>query len=199
MSDNFGVSGQIQVWSVDENTKEKKFLFEQKNQIQVFWGNIFSKLLQGDQDYRISALYMEYKNVATPATTVSAPAFTEYAGVSYYTGLSSVANTDFLRTSLIQTPTLGIVTGYESYFTEGVSGNQLTFYAQSSGTTGVHSKAFANASNSKVYGVALVATPVIADYTQDVIMARTYFIAANQVLKQSASQIGVSWTLKFTV
>ena len=78
-------------------------------------------------------------------------------------------------------------------------GNLLTFLAQSSGSTGVNGTTFSAAQNSKVSGAALVAAPVFADSTQDIVFSRTYFDpTSNQVLKQASSQIGLSWEVPFT-
>ncbi|GAH13874.1 unnamed protein product, partial [marine sediment metagenome] len=54
-----------------------------------------------------------------------------------------------------------------------------------------------NAMNSKVYGVALVASPDTDAPSRDVIISRAYYSAAEQQLKQASGQIVVSWKLKF--
>jgi hypothetical protein len=195
MRDKFGVSGHIQVWSVDENTQQKTFLFEKHNTIQVYWANVVSQLLRGNSEYVISKMYMQYENILIGSPTI--PTFTAYEDASYYTNLTGTK--DYIRSSLIQVPQLGIVTGYENYFVDGESGNQLTFYAQTSGTTGENGLAFSSAAGSKVCGMALVATPTPADQTQDIVFARTYFDAADAVAKTASSQVGVSWTIKFTI
>lgn len=165
------------------------------NQIQWSWGEIACKLLgDGDSSYKIAGMYIEFENVASSGDTVTSPSFDRSEGIEYYSSLSSSASRDFLRVQLISTPKASLISGYEGSTT---SVNQLTFYAQSSGSTGVHGKTFSAAANSKVFGLALVAIPKWEDRTQDLVFAREYYPTAQQVLKQTSSQIGVSWTEQF--
>ena len=73
----------------------------------------------------------------------------------------------------------------------------MNFYAQSSGTAGQHGLAFSDTVNSTVIGVALVAAPVLADPTQDVLITRGYFTTAQQKVKTSGYQVGVGWDVAF--
>jgi len=101
-----------------------------------------------------------------------------------------------MRVSLIGDPTISIESGFESYFTEGVDGNLLTFFAQTAAPS-VHGKTFSSVVNSKIFGAALVAAPVAADRTQDIVFSRGYFDIAQQTLKEASSQVGVTWELPF--
>lgn len=185
--------GRITVWSINEGTNEKTYLFEQNNLVMYTWANaVIQAAFIGDMRYKINAMYLEYYNVTNPSDTVSVPTYARSDGISYYSSLASPG--DFLRVPLSSAPSVTIQSGYESYFTAPL-GNVASFFAQSSGTTGIKGRAFANANNSKVFGVALVATPSWADYTQDVIFARSYFTTGNQQLKSSGAQIGVTWTI----
>ena len=169
------------------------------NTVLYDWGFIAAKTIgEGDQSYRVNAMYIEFENVSPSSTAVSIPTFTRDEGLTYYNGLSG--NQDFLRVELIGLPSISIESGYESYFTAGETGNLLTFFAQSSGTTGVLGNAtFGSANNSKIFGAALVAAPVFADRTKDVVFSRTYFASSSdQVLKQASSQVGLSWEVPFT-
>jgi hypothetical protein len=87
--------------------------------------------------------------------------------------------------------------GYDEKLPENQKGNQLTFFVQTSGTTGVLGRAFSHSVNSKVFAAALVATPVFSDRTKDVIFARTIFSPENQVTKEASSQIGITWDIAF--
>jgi len=157
---------------------------------------IAKTLGMGDMSYKISRIYVEYENVAAPANNVSVPSFDNTAGRTYYANLSSPK--DYLRLPLLGAPTLGIATGYESYFTDGVDGNKLTFLTQTAGTVGENGVTFSNALNSKVYGMALAAAPDADDETQDVLVARGYFAVADQQLKPSVGQVVASWELDLT-
>jgi len=165
------------------------------NQIQWTWGEIACKLFgEGKEEYKISAMYIEFENVASPGDVVSAPAFDRADGIEYYSALSASADRDFLRLQLISSPKASLISGYEG---ASVVVNQLTFFAQTTGSTGVHGKPFSVGANSTVFGLALVATPRLEDRTRDLIFAREYYPEGQQVLKQASSQIGVSWTEQF--
>jgi hypothetical protein len=196
----FGVRGHVTLWRVDDKTGLKVPVTSQPNQIQYSWGYIAAKQLgfkrQADRpDYSISALYVEFVNQANPATPVSAPAAGRDTSISYYNNLTG--NNDFLRVPLSLEPALGVSQGYDENLPENQKGNQLTFFVQTSGTTGVHGKAFSHSVNSKVFAAALVATPVFSDRTKDVIFARTVFSTENQVTKEASSQIGITWDIAF--
>jgi hypothetical protein len=196
----FGVRGHVTLWRVDEKTGLKVPVTSQPNQIQYSWGYMAAKQLgfkrQADRtDYSISALYIEFVNQANPATPVSAPAAGRDTSISYYNNLTG--DNDFLRVPLSLEPALGVSPGYNEHLPVTQQGNQLTFFVQTSGTTGVHGKAFSHTVNSKVFAAALVATPVFSDRTKDVIFARTVFSTENQVTKEASSQIGITWDIAF--
>jgi hypothetical protein len=75
--------------------------------------------------------------------------------------------------------------------------NQLTFFAQTAGTQGVHGKNFSHITNSKVFSAALVAMPRFADRTKDAIFARINLDAGDQTSKEASSQIGITWDIAF--
>lgn len=149
----------------------------------------------GDVSYKINYMYIEYENVADPADPVTTPTYDNMDTRAYFDTL--VAPQSYLRVPLNRAPDLQIAPGYSSIFTEGVDGNRLVFYGQTAGTSGMNGLAFSSAVNSKIFGVALVAAPVTADYTQDVIIARAYYDAASQPVKQTAGQVGITWGLTF--
>jgi len=165
------------------------------NQIQYGWGIAAAKLMAtGNAAYRISAMYIEFENVAVSSDPVTLPSYTRSEGQEYYEGLALVSDRDFIRASLLLPAAVSVEEGYEDYVPEN-EGNLLTFYTQTQGTTGYHGKTFSNAVNSKIFGAALVATPDPDDPTKDIIVARTYLSSANQVLKIAASQVGLTWGL----
>ena len=182
----------------ERRPSREEHLFSQANQIQYGWGTVAAQCIaKGDRSYKINAIYMEYENVASPGDTVSVPTYGREEGYDYYSNLALSADRDFIRAPLLVEPGISIATGYEDYFTDGVDGNQATFYTQSQGATGFHGKAFSDGSNSKVFGAALVATPDFSDPTQDIVVARTYFATGNQTLKLASSQIGITWDVSF--
>lgn len=191
---NGKVEGFIETFEVNENGLWLP-VCSFHNQIQWSWGEIACKMFgDGLPEYKIAGMYIEFENVASSGDTVTVPSFDRSEGIEYYTNLSASASRDFLRVQLISSPKSALISGYEGSSTNV---NQLTFFAQTSGSVGVHGKTFSSAANSKVFGLALVAMPKWEDRTKDLIFAREYYPTANQVLKQASSQIGVSWTEQF--
>lgn len=201
------VQGRVGLWRILEPgqegrnqhpPKQLELIFQQSNQIQYDWGFVAAKTIgEGDRNYRVSSLYIEYENVSLPGDPVTPPSFARDEGVDYYIDLALSSTRDFLRVPLLVSPTIGIEPGFEDWFTEGVNGNLLTFYTQTQGTAGFHGKPFSAAVNSKVFGAALVATPLFADQTQDVVFARTYFDVSDQEVKSASKQFGVTWDVSF--
>lgn len=196
--------GRITVWRPQglvtclEDLAKAEVLLQKQNQIQYEWGAVAAQCIgMGNRNYRVNAMYIEYENVASPSDDVTVPTYGRDEGRGYYDDLAMSATRDFLRVPLLFQPSIGIESGYEDYFTAGVNGNKLTFYTQSQGTTGFHGKSFNSSANSKVFGVALVATPVFADPTQDLVFARTYFEVADQTPKLASSQVGITWDVVF--
>lgn len=190
------VRGQLSMWHLSE-TGLLLPIAKRRNQIQFDWGFIVAQLMKGRSEYRINAMYIEFENVADPEDPVTVPTYGADEGAEYYDDLQSSGTRDFLRIPFASDPLLGIVTGaaYENYFTAGTSGNKLSFYAVTQGTEGVHGKTFSNGANSKVYGAALVATPVFADRTQDRIFARAYWDADEQAIKEPSGQLATGWDI----
>jgi hypothetical protein len=145
----------------------------------------------GDPAYRISAAYLEYQNLSDPSTVIATPTPAFNDTIAYYAGLGT-AGADFLRVPLQVSPTIGIIPGNEAFFSAG-QGNELAFLIQSTGTTGIFGTPFSAGSNSKVYGVALVATPVPNDQTQDILFARAYYSGSAQVLVPANGQVGITY------
>ena len=189
------VFGRYTIYDIDAAGRWRR-LFSRNNKLQVTWGFAAAKLFgEGDRRYRINRMYIEYENVAAPGNVVAVPSYTEFDGLDYYDNLT--APRDFLRVPLISTPQLFIGNGYASYFTDGLSGNGLRFFAQSVGTSGAHGLAFSDSVNSKIFGIGLVASPEDGDRQQDVLITRGYYATGQQQLKTASGQIGVGWELVF--
>lgn len=149
------------------------------------WSKITSKLLTtGKSNYRISGMYLEFENVASPGDPVSVPTFERDRTSQYYNDLSGSSVRDYLRVPLTAATT-----------TEEDTQARMDFFARSSGTTGVHGKTFSAAANSTVFGVSLVAFVDTTDATQDLLLSSHYFAVADQQQKLSTSQVGLEWEL----
>lgn len=173
-------------------------LFKTTNTLLYDWGFIAAKAIgHGDRSYRVNMMYMEFENVVAPGDAVAVPTFTRDEGLSYYNALSGTQ--DFLRVPISGLPDITIDSGYEAYFTAGVTGNLLRFIAHTEGIASVLGNAtYGVANNSKIFGAALVAAPVEADRTKDVVFSRTYYPAVNQVLAQASTNLGLFWDIPFT-
>jgi hypothetical protein len=199
-----GIRGHVTVWRIDEKTGVRTPVVEKNNQIQVSWGHIAAKQIgfrhQPDRpDYFISGMYFEYENQINPDQIVTVTNFDRTLGLPYYNTLASNPLRDFLRVPLRLEPSLS-VSGSSvgaAELTAAAMSNQLTFFAQTAGTAGVHGKSFSHLSNSKVYSAALVAMPVFDDRTRDVIFARINFGTTDQTAKEASSQIGITWDIVF--
>ena len=131
--------------------------------------------------------------VSSPCSAVDPPPTVDRAdSLNYYNDLNSNdANQDYLRIPLIAT---------EEATSDPVlypKNNISRFIAQTAGTVGVHGNTYSDGSNSRVYGGALVAYLDESDASQDIILSRFYFPAANQILKPAGSQAGITWSTTF--
>lgn len=199
-----GVRGHVTVWNVDTATGIRTPIGEKSNQIQVSWGHIAAKQIgfrhQPDRpDYFISGMYFEYENQTDPSAPVNLTSFDRTLGIPHYNTLASNSIRDFLRVPLQLEPSLTVAGASvgAAALTAAAQGNQLTFFAQTAGLTGVHGKPFSHLSNSKLYAASLVAMPVFADRARDVIFARINFAVSEQTSKEASSQIGVTWDIVF--
>lgn len=170
-------------------------LFSKPNQIQYGWAAAVTKLLAGHRGYAINGMYIEFENMTLPGDAATIPSFDRSEGIEYFQDLSFSSVRDFLRVPLLVNPSIGIHTGYDNYFVEGVSGNKLTFFTQSKGIAGYHGRTWSDSVNSKVVGVALIVMPELDDATKDIVFARSYLEVAEQTLKLPSSQVGVTWDI----
>jgi hypothetical protein len=182
-----GVATWWRIFSFDEKTGIIKQLVEQKNIIPFQGADVMAKLLSGDLDWAIGAMFFEFENTAgTP--TVPSPARGE--NISYYlSDLALEASKDYVRVPLVVPP------GIASSDSAKYDGNQATFFAVTSGMQGIHGKTFDHTVDSKVYGVALAATPDPDQYTQDRLFSRSYD-GFDPVPKEDGYQVGAQYVIR---
>jgi hypothetical protein len=160
------------------------------NEVLYDWAKIVLKLLtEGDTNYRLGMMYLEYENVASPGDPVTVPTFNRSGGLSYYQNLISSPTRDYLRVPMTATQ---ITTADAVLFPNG---NVGTFFSMSQGVAGVHGKVFSDSVNSKVFGGGLVASPVNGDDDQDIVFSRFYLPVSEQQVKLTTSQIGLEWDI----
>ena len=193
-----GPYGVLRFWRFDPPTKQWTPGRPTRNQTMYGWGFAAAQSLgYGKTNYRINGMYLEFENVADPEDAVTPPDFTPDAGIEYYQALSGSGTRDYMRVPLVSSPVLSIHPGYEDGYEAGVTGNKLTVYAQSAGSTGVHGKTFSNGVNSKLFGAALIVAPDWGDATQDIICNRAYVASDEQLVKPTMLQLSASWELSF--
>lgn len=177
------------IFSFDEKTGELRRMVSQKNIIPYQGADILARILSGDNDYKPGAMFFEYENTAG---TPSPPAPARDEDISYYLNeLPLTPNRDYLRIPLVVAPSL--TASSSSY-----AGNQVTFFALTAGTSGIHGEAFGSGPPaSKVYGVALAATPEPTQYTQDWLFSRSY-TGFDPVPKEDGYQIGAQYLIRFS-
>jgi hypothetical protein len=155
------------------------------------WATVAGELLRGAPDskpYKIGGMFFEFENNSGAA--VSPPSFDRNDGMSYYNGLLTSPNRDYLRVPLVAS---SLNSSDVALFP---GGNQLGFFAQTEGVTGVHGKTFSSAVQSRIFGGALVTFPDFGDATQDLVFSRFYFTETDeQLIKLVGSQIGFSWSV----
>ena len=161
------------------------------NAVMYDWATIVAESLRNEPDgknYSVGGMYLEFENNGGAAVTP--PSFDRSGGKDYFDSLLTDPNRDYLRIGLAGS------TLTSTDLTLFPRGNKLSFIAQSAGVTGVHGKTFSDSVSSRVYGGALVAMPVQADDTQDLVFSRFYFSSSgDQLIKQAGSQITLTWPL----
>lgn len=192
-----GPAGAVRISRVDDPGSRDPFgwcpLTPWRHNLVLYeWGAIAGHLLAaGSSAHKISAMYIEYENVADPDDAAVAPEFGREpaAGVAYYNGLAASGTRDYLRVPLIA------ATLSSSDPARYPQGNLPTFFTQTSGVVGVHGKPFSDAVNSRIFGAALVAAVDWADATQDLVFSRTYFAPEDQQVKLANRQFGLTWEI----
>jgi hypothetical protein len=157
----------------------------QNNLVLYSWQTILSGLLvDGNISFRLSSMYIEFENKASPDDAVSLPSLDRSRGLAYYSGLSAHPTRDFLRVGVLGSGT-------------STSGNTTTLqlFASTSGSVGIHGKPFSNAANSTVIGASLVAAPNSADRMTDTLFSSIYFPSDKQKLKLANGDIGLTWQI----
>lgn len=164
------------------------------NDILYDWAGIVAMLLRRDpagQPWHLATMYLEFEN--NSGDPVSTPEVAREDGLSYYAALEDSPTRDYLRVPIIASS--ADITD-PLLFTRP---NALTFFGQTVGAAGVHGKEFSGSAPSRIYGAALVATPVPEDSSQDVVFSRLYYDDPDdQLVKPSSNhQIGIEYQLVF--
>lgn len=181
--------GMVTIFSYDPISKRVVKSVTKKNLILFGGADTLARLLAGQSQYAVNAVYLEYANTAG---SITIPTYDRSGGVDYYNGLSGSADVDFLRVPLLIDP------GLSSTGSDYLS-NRVTFLSNSQGSVGFHGKPFEQASDSRVYGAALVSAPSLTDQSQDTVFSRLYMgdVAGwdVDVPKIDGLEIGITWAV----
>jgi len=176
------------IFSFDEKTGVVKKVVAQPNIIPYQGADVMAKALSGDVDLAVAAVLFEFQNTVG---AISIPTPTRDEGIDYYLNtIPLTPNRDYLRVAL------AAPAAFSSSDSAKYAGNQVSFFAISTGTQGIHGEPFSHAANSKVFGVGLVATPTPDQYTQDKLFSRSYD-GFDPVPKEDGYQIGAQYVIRF--
>lgn len=142
------------------------------------------KLLGGDIAYKVAAFYFEFENGTTGA--ISNVTFNTSDDRSYYDNLSGAR--DYVYVPVIGSPT---------FATEGTTPT-ATWAGFADATAGVHGLPFTATAGSRVFGGALVVSPVQGQRSSDIIYARAYWGATPWVITDGR-QVGTRWKTTGTI
>lgn len=153
---------------------------DQKNMVVYGGADVLARLLAGQNNYRIQHFYLEFQNIAGSPTPLAVSRANNAATVKSYL----TTDKDLLRAPLAATPLISASSG--TY-----AGNQATFYALSTATTGLlNGLGFGPGTNSKVMALCLVAAPTGA-HADDIVYARA--VLGTPVAAVGAGTISASW------
>jgi hypothetical protein len=161
-----------------EVRNEDGLIVRAKNLVVYTGGDIISKLLGGQPEYRISHMYFAYENtVGVPPVPV--PLRTDTVA----TFSSLAAPFDYLRAPVLVPPAFS-TSDVDHQF------NRATFTCIASAVVGENGLAFGSGSNSKVYALGLVAAPT-GLVGGDVLYA--YFALPAALPAAGSGQISATW------
>ena len=200
MTEQLTPYGEYTLWEIKDDIWTPRVT--KKNKLMVSWGYVACRCLGfADPAFRISKMYVEYENISSG--TIIDVSFTKFdASLNYYSGLGT--NKDYLRLDLDGDPTIEVASGYETYFggdngytEDPYDGNKLHFVARTTGTAGVNGTAFGAASDSRIYGVALVAATQGSSSSGDILVSRGYIDETDHISVSAGVQVGVTWDITF--
>jgi len=149
---------------------------------------VLSRLVAGQDEYRVAGVYFEYENNAGSPTI---PTFDRETTIDDFQSL--VAPQDYVRSELAAVPTIG--TGDSTSSGNPYINNRAQFFGLATVDEGENGEPFSAAANSKIVSVGLVAMPVLADPTRDLLYAR--FAPASEFTVESGRNPGITWTTEF--
>jgi hypothetical protein len=153
-------------------------------------GDAIARILAGENI--LIYMYIEFENMDSPGNNPTGSVADIDNDVTYFTGLG--AGRDFIRIAVLK-PSQTNASAVE------YSNNRVTFIGQVlDETNGVNGNEVFGTDGasifSYIYGAAIVAVPDVNDVTKDLIIARSYFTALEQVIDTAVT---VTFPLDFEV
>ena len=151
---------------------------------------VLARALTGDVAYKINGVYFEFENTAGTPAAVS---YTRSTTAADMRGLAGSLTKGVVRSFLASG---GIIeTGDSSASGLPYANNRATFFALATAANDLAGNTvFGSAVNSKIVSIGLLALPVAADATKDVLFAR--FTPATPFAVQAGRSPGVTWTVE---
>ncbi len=178
------LAGFVRAFLMDPVTRQISHVCEKHNLVVYRGMDLVGRLIAGVGS-PINTMYMAFENVAPGAVTP--PSFDASSTAADFLGLSG--GQDFIRMALQVSPGLS-QTGAD------YSTNQVTFYALSTGTTGL-ANGVAFGTGSSVFGAGLIAAQDEGDVSQDILYSRVDL--STPIQKAAGKLIGIQWTIYFTL
>ncbi len=185
MTENYKqYAGKIKVWKLFKNSKE---LHEEKDNLIVYTAaDAMAKVLSGDSSYKISGMYLDFKNLVSSGDPV--PTITPTLSTKAIDVRSISSPSDIMRFSLISSPS------FSTSDSSKYNNNQVTFFGATSGSVGYNGRSFSSSSNSAAYGASLVVMPDFNTASEDILFAR---VALSKLLVVTGMRIGIEWQINF--
>lgn len=172
-------------WSNDGDIRETA------NLVLYDWAPIVAGALSRGrhENHLLNYMYLEFQNGGNDVDPT--PLVTRDAPYDYYNNLNSLnPQRDFLRVAVV---TEGFqVSDAAKYSAENV----LILQSRASAQTGIHGLPFNYASQSKVYGGAVVCARAPANRSADLVLARFYFPPGQQLLIRQSGHLVCSYDLE---
>ncbi len=179
----------------------KKFMpvLEQKNLVMYEAADILALLLAGNGEYRVNHMYFQYEN--TNGAVSVTPTLSRDLGRGSFNSIDGSDDQDWLRLPIAAEPILGKYPDTTSNY----EGNAVTFVATSAlsstqeGESPTHNPFGpgdgGSIAPSKIFSLALVASPVPSDSTQDKIFSRINLTTPFTVV--AGLHVSVYWIIRF--
>ncbi len=175
-------SGHIKIWNTNAATGDSTLLVDKNNLIVYSGADILAKALAGVTDYKISHMYVGYKD---PGAGSPAPAIAKANSIVVYDSLISDSDYGFLRIPLSLIPSFFNETNYNN--------NNVVF--TSTVLSGVEEHGLTFADGVEIFEAGLACELTKGVRQDDVLFSRASF---TEIVYNNNYNLTISWAVKFT-